>query len=126
MPSKCQSCWNYGKSIMYCIFKCRKDEKVKEKTCNTCKHREIESGCYPCNKCSEIFVNAIYKNMWEKKGCEFCRGEIKILADDEWEFARQQTFVLRMEGYDFVVSDMNSNDKLYSVFQYCPLCGTKL
>ena len=68
----------------------------------------------------------IGKKMEEKEGCGFCRGEIKILADDEWEFAREQTFVLRMEGYDFIVSDMNSNDKLYSTFEYCPLCGAKL
>lgn len=30
MPNKCQVCWNYGKSIMYCIFKCCEDEKKKK------------------------------------------------------------------------------------------------
>ena len=126
MPNKCQTCWNYGKSIMYCIFKCegmdKTEVKINEtKICETCKYENKEPNEQPCDIC---FKASKWKS--KKEGCEFCRGEIKILADDELEFARQKTFVIRMEGYDFIVSDMNSNDKLYSTFEYCPLCGDKL
>ena len=39
MPNKCQPCWNYGKSIMYCIFMCERIEKMEEE----------KEGCEFCN-----------------------------------------------------------------------------
>jgi hypothetical protein len=48
MPNKCQTCWNYGKSIMYCIFKCEGIGKMEEKKgcefCNTSNRLSEENG----------------------------------------------------------------------------------
>ena len=59
MPNKCQSCWNYGKSIMYCIFKCGKVE-------NKVNHVSVFDGtedeyCVRCRKRNDV-NNPICKN----------------------------------------------------------------
>ena len=86
MPNKCQSCWNYGKSIMYCIFKCEGMEKmVKKDGCAICgegRFKEIgefELSIQNFNNSGNLIVEyntydiIIYKReSFEIKFCPWC------------------------------------------------------